>query len=405
MARASCRICEKDIETLVDLGEMPPANQLLASPDVEQESFPLVLEHCESCANLQLGYCLAAETLYAHYYYVTPVSSSLDRHYLWLIDTLIQRGYADRESIAVEIGSNRGAFLKILAPFVRSTLGVDPAANIVELAREDGVETECDFFSVESAKRIANERGEATLLIARHCMAHNERPQDMLHGAAALLSRDGVLVIENNYAVQMIRDSEFDQIYHEHMFYYSLHSLSQLLSRNGFRVIDVEVANVHGGSIVCMAARDDSSRVPTQRVQTLLDAERESLSPERLSEFAARTYSIREELRSLVSDLRSQGERIAAYGATAKGATLLNFCGLTGDEIFACADSTRIKQGLYIPGTGIQIVAEDLLLGEPPDYFLLTAWNYKNELMAKARAAGAAEVGFIVPIPRVEIVR
>jgi SAM-dependent methyltransferase len=405
MARPSCRICEKDIEMLVDLGKMPPANQLLASPDIAQETFPLVLEHCESCGNLQLGYCLAAETLYAHYYYVTPVSSSLDRHYLWLIDTLIKRGYANRDSIAVEIGSNRGAFLKVLAPFVRSTLGVDPAANIVELAREEGVETECAFFTLASAERIAEERGEATLLVARHCMAHNERPQEMLHGAAALLSRDGILVIENNYAVQMIRDSEFDQIYHEHMFYYSLHSLSQLLSRNGFRVIDAEVANVHGGSIICVAAHEDSSRFPAERVQILLDAERESLSPERLSQFASRTYSIRNELQTLVSEIHSKGDRIAAYGATAKGATLLNFCGLTGDEIFACADSTQIKQGLYIPGTGIQIIAEDVLLGEPPDYFLLTAWNYKRELIAKARAAGAADVGFIVPIPNVEIVR
>jgi SAM-dependent methyltransferase len=390
---------------LVDLGRMPPANWLLTSPSIEQESFPLVLEHCSACGNLQLGYCLAADTLYAHYYYVTPVSSSLDRHYRWLIDTLVERGYADRASSAVEIGSNRGAFLKALAPFVGSTLGVDPAANIVDLAREEGVETVCDYFNIDSARRIAEERGEASLIVGRHCMAHNEYPQEMLAGVAALLSRDGVLVIENNYAGQMIRDSEFDQIYHEHMFYYSLRSLSELLARNGFRVIDAEIANVHGGSIVCIAVRDDSTRVANPRVQTLVNAERESLLPERLAKFAARTYSIRDELRNLVADLHSKGNRIAAYGATAKGATLLNFCGLTDTDVYACADSTLIKQGLYIPGTGIQIVAEDALLRQPPDYFLLTAWNYKNELVAKARAAGAADVGFIVPIPQVEVIR
>jgi SAM-dependent methyltransferase len=390
---------------LVDLGRMPPANWLLASPSIEQESFPLALEHCNECGNLQLGHCLRAETLYAHYYYVTPVSSSLDRHYQLLIDTLIGRGYADRESAAVEIGSNRGAFLKALEPFVKSILGVDPASNIVDLAREDGVETVCDFFNVDSARRIAEDRGEAALIVARHCMAHNEWPQDMLAGASALLSRDGVLVIENNYSGQMIRDSEFDQIYHEHMFYYSLRSLSQLLSRNGFRVIDAWLAAVHGGSIVCVAVRDDSMRVADQRVDVLLDAERESLAAEKLEQFARRTYSIRDDLRELVFRMHAKGERIAAYGATAKGATLLNFCGLNRHDVYACADSTAIKQGLYIPGTGIQIVAEDLLLREPPEFFLLTAWNYKNELMAKARAAGAADVGFIVPIPRVEVVR
>jgi novobiocin biosynthesis protein NovU/D-mycarose 3-C-methyltransferase len=399
-----CRICDRELEKLVDLGEMPPANWLVDSPDSQQDRFPLALDYCSSCGNLQLGYCLPASVLYGHYYYVTPVSTSLDRHYRWLIDTLFERGYASAESTVLEIGSNRGAFLQALSPFVRSTLGVDPAANIVEIALQDGVDTICDYFDGESAEKIASERGRVSLVVARHCMAHNEWPQRMLDGASKLLERDGVLIIENNYAGQMVRDGEFDQIYHEHMFYFSLSSLSVLLERNGFRVIDAEIAAVHGGSIVCVAVPQESERRPHERVEKLMAEERSLLSRDALERFAARTYSLRDELRTLISSLRGTGTRLAAYGATAKGATLLNFCGFTSSEIFACADSTPVKEGRYIPGTGVPIVSEKSLLANPPDYFLLTAWNYKDELIAKTRAAGAVDVRFIVPIPNVEIV-
>jgi SAM-dependent methyltransferase len=384
---------------------MPPANWLLDVPDFEQERYPLALDHCSACANLQLRYCLPADVLYGHYFYVTPTSSSLDRHYRWLLDVLFERGYAGPRSAVIEVGSNRGAFLKAISPHVGSVLGVDPAANIVEVARKDGVDTVCDFFDADSATRIAEARGTADLIVARHCFAHNEWPQRMLEGAAALLSPNGVLVIENNYAAQMVRDVEFDQIYHEHMFYYSLSSLSAMLERNGFRAIDVEVAAVHGGSIVCFAVPTNSERKAHERVAALLETEKKQLSPEALERFAKRTYAIRDELRTVVSGIRDDGRRVAAYGATAKGATLMNFCGFTDAEVFACADSTPIKEGRYIPGTGIQIVAESTLLQDPPDFFLLTAWNYKTELIAKARSAGAAEVEFIVPIPNVEIVR
>jgi SAM-dependent methyltransferase len=389
---------------LLDLGAMPPANWLLEKRDSEVERFPLELEHCPACGNLQLRHCLGAETLYAHYYYVTPTSASLDRHYQWLKNVLFERGYANAASDVLEIGSNRGAFLRTLAKEVRSTIGVDPAANVVEIARRSGVETICAFFNADSAGVLARERGFATLIVARHCMAHNEWPQDMLAGVNAGLSPDGVLVIENNYAGQMVRDAEFDQIYHEHMFYYSLSSLSEMLKRSGFRAIDVELTTVHGGSIVCFAVREKSARQAHPRIARLLAQERVELSGQALDGFARRTVVIRDELRELVGELRAGGNRLAAYGATAKGATLLNFCGFTGADIYACADSTAIKQGRYIPGAGVPIVAEDVLLRAPPDYFLVTAWNYKDELIAKARSAGASDVKFIVPIPRVEIV-
>ena len=234
-------------------------------------------------------------------------------------------------------------------------------------------------------------------------MAHNQWPQRMLDGVREVIAADGILVIENNYAGQMIGDTEFDQIYHEHMFYYSLTSLSALLAGSGFRVIDAAFSKVHGGSIICFAVRDRSTWETKSNVAGRVAEERRMFSPEALRLFARRTYEIRDHLRNVVDDLHAVGKRIAAYGATAKGATLLNFCGFTANDITSCADSTLIKQGRYIPGARIPIVAESELLNDPPDYFLLTAWNYKDELIAKTRAAGAKDVLFIVPIPSVEI--
>lgn len=383
---------------------MPPANWLLESPETDPALYPLILERCSSCTNLQLAFCLSAEVLYSHYYYITPDSISLTRHYRWLIDFMFHGGYLAADSDVLEIGSNRGAFLKELSPHVGSTLGVDPAENVVGVARRSGVETLCDYFDLSVAKRIAARSKPPSVFFARHCMAHNEFPQRMLEGVSHLLPDDGILVIENNYAAHMVRDSEFDQVYHEHMFYYSVTSLSELLRRSGLRIIDVVLTDLHGGSIVVFAVTADSRRSTAQTVPRLIDEERGTLSPSRIADFSSQASVIRDGLQSTIRKLSEAGNSLAAYGATAKGATLLNFCSLTARDITACADSTYIKQGRFIPGAGIPIIAEGTLFEAPPDYLLLTAWNYKDELIAKVRSAGARDVKFIIPIPSVEIV-
>ena len=400
----ACRICGANTRPLLDLGSMPPANWLVDRADAQERSFPLSLEGCSTCSNLQLPVCLDADTLYSHYFYLTPESPMLEGHYQWLIAFLFGKGYAGPESSVLEIGSNRGALLEHLLPRVQSALGVDPAENVVKIAAQSGIPTICEFFDSSSALKIERDHGKHSLIIARHCMAHNEWPQRMLEGVEQLLHSDGILVIENNYAGKMIGDVEFDQIYHEHMFYYSLSSLNTMLAKHGFRIIDIELRDIHGGSIVCVAARLDSRWAVTSAVERFADKERTLLSDASLSGFKEQAYRLREDLCSAVKSVRARGKTISAYGATAKGATLLNFCGLTARDIESCADSTSIKQGRFIPGTGIAIVPEIELLKNPPDYFLLTAWNYKDELIEKARAASGGRVGFIVPLPEVEII-
>ena len=399
----SCRICLAPTHEILDLGSSPPANALKTSAEEVQQAYPLVLEWCQTCDNVQLRDTLTAEELYRDYLYVTPRSSMLDAHYEYLVSYLLGNGYARRDSFVVEIGSNAGHFLDYIRTRVGRVLGVDPAMRIAEMANDAGIPTVCDFFSRERATRIANEHGKSQLIVARHCLAHNESPHEMVEAAASLLSDDGYFVIENAYVLNTIENSEFDQIYHEHMFYFSIHSMTALLERHGMRLVDVMMTLVHGGSIVFVATRDTHHEV-TEAVSRYASREEQFLNPEAFETLARRAHEIRDRLRKLVTGLRLQGRTIFTYGATAKGNTLLNFVGITSSDIPYCVDNTPMKQGLFLPQSNIKVISEEAAALDPPDYYLLTAWNYQDEIITKVRRAGNFASKFIVPIPFVRIV-
>jgi SAM-dependent methyltransferase len=399
----SCRICRAPTRQILDLGESPPANSLKSSPDQFQESYPLVLEWCESCDNVQLRDTLSAENLYRDYLYVTPDSTSLDSHYESLLAYLKERGYLDRNSSVVEAGSNVGHFLHHVAPSARSVLGVDPARDIVQMANELGVPTICDFFSPDRAAVIARESGPADLIVARHCLAHNESPHTMLAAARSLVAENGCLLIENAYVLNTIENTEFDQVYHEHMFYFSVRSMKVLLAMHDMELVDAFTAPVHGGSIIFIA-QPVGGREVSAAVAMLDDRERQALNPASFGRFGERVAGIRTELRSLITDLKARGASVYSYGATAKGNTLMNYVGLTSADISLCVDSTPVKQGRFLPGSSIRVISEEEAAKQPPDFFLLTAWNYKDEIIAKVRESGNTTSRFILAVPSVQVV-
>lgn len=398
----TCRICEAPTESVLDLGACPPANWLKRTVDEEQETFPLELEWCRRCTNLQLTYTVAAERLYRHYLYSTPRSPSLGRHYRELVDYLAATGVIRPDAFVVEMGSNTGGFLAKLAPHVGRVLGVDPAQEIAAEANASGVPTIPEFFTVDVARAIIDEAGRADLVVARHCLAHNASPHPMLDAALAALTEDGHLVIENAYALDTIARGEFDQIYHEHMFYFCVGSMRTLLDRHGLGLVDVRHSAIHGGSIVFVAARAGKAK-PSDAVENALRAESTGITHDSLYAFADRARATRDALRSLVLELVEAGRSIMAYGATAKGTTLLNFTGLTANEIPYCLDGTEAKQGRFLPMSNVQVVPEHFGITKPPDEFLLTAWNYEAEIVEKVRRAGNARSRFIVPIPEVRV--
>ncbi len=400
----TCRICNAHTEEILDLGLTPPANSLLDNPEAVQQSFPLVLEYCETCHNVQLRDCVSPTELYRNYLYVTPDSTMLTRHYEYLYDYLKASAYVHKKSFVVEVGSNIGLFLKFLKPKVARVLGIDPAENICKIAADKGVDTICDFFAPTSAIEIKRQYGVPDLIVARHCFAHNPDPHSLISGVTKLLSDSGYIMIENAYLLNTIENNEFDQIYHEHMFYYSIRSMMALLQAHRLRLIDVLISLVHGGSIIFLAKREESVNQINPSVDQYLAREQLFLGRTAFKNFADKAYEIRRQLKVLINQINNEGKTIYTYGATAKGNTLLNFAGLTCNEIALCVDSTEIKQGKYLPKSNIRIISETEGFSAPPDYFLLTAWNYKDEIITKVRKAGNYHSKFIIPFPFVYIV-
>ncbi len=396
----SCRICGSNTKTFLDLGNSPPANSLLSKPIREINKFPLVLEYCTNCKSVQLRDCLDAEDLYKHYFYETPKSLTLDQHYRYLTNFLETRNYLNKNTTVVEVGSNVGDYLKFIQPKVSSILGVDPAENIAHKANKEGIPTIPDFFNLDVAKDILKKRGNVDLIIARHCFAHNSNPHELLKASKELLSKDGHLVIENAYVLNTLENNEFDQIYHEHMFYFSIQSMQKALSINGLKLIDIMISLIHGGSIVFIASNIQKVAKKSDSLEKYLNHELTFLNEELLYNFARNTLKIKDDLKKIIRDIiNSEKNVIYSYGATAKGNTLINFLELEDGVISYCVDSTKIKQNQFLPGSNIRIVDENFAKSNPPNYFLLTAWNYKDEIIKKVREAGDLDSIFIVPFP------
>ncbi len=400
-----CRICGAATQLIIDMGDMPPANWLMQSPSQHMVEFPLIMESCKYCRSFQLRDCLDSQTLYRHYNYVTPSSRLLLSHYQRLTSFLEDRGYIARDKKGLEIGSNAGEFLAHLAPRVGSIVGVDPAENVAAMAAARGLPTIAAFFDKSFAEKYRDENGSVDFIAARHCMAHNCDPYAILDGVLAVLSEGGVFIMENAYAIATLKNNEFDQIYHEHMFYYTLTAIQKMFGRVGLALTDVLYSDVHGGSVTCVARRQNEvAAYPLDEALTLdLRNEAEMLRAGLAQTFARSVPKIKKELHDVVCTLRKNGMRIYGYGATAKGATLLNYTKLTSKEIPYCVDSTLIKQGRFMPGCGVEIVSEEWAFHNPPDAFLLTAWNYRDELMAKVASAGLRPT-FILPFPSVEVI-
>lgn len=381
---------------------MPPANLLTARRDERALEFPLVLQECD-CGSFQLRDCLDERALYEEYAYVTPRVPSLQAHYDTLVRRLISGGYAGPASSVLEIGSNAGHFLAAIRPHVGSVTGVDPARSIARAATQSGIPTIARFFDADFARRYRSEKGPADLVVIRHALAHNCDPYVVLDGISEVLADDGALLVENAYAISTLERNEYDQIYHEHMFYFTLLALREMLSRRGFAPHDVLETPVHGGSIVCIAKRGPLDGSVPPHVAGALERERRLLRGGLAERFASATGRLRTALQENIAALSRNGSRIYAYGASAKGATLLNAGNLTYRDIPYCADSTPSKWGRYMPKCGVEIVAEEWAFAHPPDVFVLTAWNYRDELVEKARRAGLASVRFLTPIPEIAL--
>ena len=401
-SKRDCRVCRNPTREIVDLGISPPANNFINKIGESATSFPLVVDLCDTCKNIQLRDCLDEKFLYSHYTYLTPNIDTLTNHYEKIISYLQSESYISNKSSCLEIGSNNGLFLKHLSPKVGNVLGVDPAKNIAKIANDSGIETIPSFFDQITAENIMEDRGSMDLVVARHMFAHNANPSNILLSIKEVLDSNGIIMIENAYAIPTFLKGEFDQIYHEHMFYYTVRSISYLLDSLGFDLIDLFETGIHGGSLVFIASYKGVRQIQKE-VDSYLSVEDGLFSEDKVFKlFSDKISSIKVKVLSELEEDFVNGRTVGAYGATAKAFTMFSFLELNNSEIRYCIDTSPTKIGKFFPKFNIKVVSEDHFKAEPVDTLLVTAWNYKDHIKAKSKSLFSSGTKLIFPLPEFE---
>lgn len=399
---SGCRGCGSDsLETFLSLGELPLANSLREPGDTSTEKrYPLELALCEQCCLVQITYSVPPEEMFTEYLYFSSFSETMVANARDLVERLIEEKKLDPGSLAMEIASNDGYLLQHYVARGVPVLGVDPARNLVEAAQARGVDTVCEFFSSDLAERFVAEGKTADIVHANNVLAHVPQINDVVAAMRRILRPEGVVVIETPYLRDMIEKLEFDTTYHEHLFYYSFSSLKEILERNGLTPTSVERLNVHGGSLRVFAA-DTVIAHPDASVAKLLAEEGVARICESryFKDFSSRVMDLKDALRRELEALKDSGHRVAAYGAAAKGAILLNAFDIGKDILDFVADKNVHKQGRTMPGVGIPVVAPEMLLEEMPDVTLMLVWNLTDEIVAQESEYLDRGGRFLVPVP------
>ena len=401
-------VCPEPLIPLLALGELPLANALLSEDKLSEpeKRYPLTLAFCPSLALVQIVERIPPEELFSDYPYFSSMSDGMLKSAKSLVGRMISQRKLGGGSLAVEIASNDGYLLQHYKTHGIPVLGIEPAANVAAVAvRERGIPTLVEFFSQVFGERLAAEGRAADVIHANNVFAHVPDPIGFLRGIAALLAPSGVAVIETPYVKDMIDHVEFDTIYHEHLFYYSLTSVSRLCASAGLQVVDVERLPIHGGSLRYTVAPVGSA-TPSAASSALL-AEEQGWGVSKAATylpFVARVEVVKRDLLSYLRQAKQSGKRIAAYGASAKGTTLLNYCGIDGDLIEFVVDRSPHKQGRYTPGTHLKIEAPQALYDRRPDEVLLLSWNFADEILEQQAEYRRQGGRFIVPVPQLRVV-
>jgi hypothetical protein len=407
--RSSCRACDgESLQPFLSLGPTPLANSFLQATDefAGERSYPLDVYFCENCSLIQLLDVIDPEVLFRNYIYVTGTSDTIAAH-----NTRYAREVADLlnlqpDDLVVEVASNDGSLLKCFKQHDAKTLGIEPAANIAAMARASGIETISLFFSSSVAPRVRESHGRAKAVIGNNVLAHVDDTQDFLRGCKALLDRNGLVIIEVPYLRDLIDQLEYDTIYHEHLCYFSVNTLMRLCEAVGLSIIRVDHVLVHGGSLRMYAgAREDygaHSKDVSRWAEEEIDAGLTGL--DLYNHFAAEVEKNKAAIIDLLNSLRREGKVIAGYGAPAKGNTLLNYCAIDTELIPYTVDKNPMKTGLYTPGMHIPVLPVSTLLERQPDYVLILAWNFAQEIIEQQREYRNRGGRFIIPIPQPRIV-
>ena len=403
----SCRSCRSELKlTLIDLGSSPIANNLIPNTQSMKEIsyFPLCAKTCENCSLVQLSEELPRETLFrSDYVYHSSYSSSWLEHSRSYVRKMVKFLNLSENDLVVEVASNDGYLLQFFADSKVQVLGIEPAAGVANLAIAKNIPTMIEFFGVTTAKKLAK-NPKPKLIIGNNVLAHVPDLHDFIEGFSILVSDEGIITFEFPHLLNLLKNNQFDTIYHEHYSYLSVTALLPLMARYKLKIINVEKLSTHGGSIRVFIAKNESNWAIDRSVQIMLKEEAQ-YDPRNKKIYESFQKNILNLKSNLVNELlrgKESKKRIAAYGAAAKGVTLLNYCGIKSDLIDYVVDLNPNKQGNFLPGCQIPIVGSDTLVTNPPDILLILAWNLSNEIKSQLLNQLNGGMKMLRAIPNVE---
>lgn len=392
----------------MDLGKIPLVDRFKTKRELSKKEkfYPLNVCICKSCKFVQLGYVLPPKTMFnSKYAYESSTTKFRTKVYFDMAKEICKRFKLKRNSLVVDIGSNIGVLLKGFQSQKIKVLGVDPSSNIAKMAISDGIQTIIDFFSPKVASKIVKRKGKASIITATNVFAHIHDLNSFMEGCKILLSDEGVFIFQSPYLLRLIENNEYDTIYHEHVSYISITPLVPFFKKFELEIFDIKENSIDGGAIRCYIGKK-GLRPVSNKIRKYIDLERktEIHTMKRLNKFSTKVKKQRKELQTLLRKLRKNNKRIVGVSAPAKGTVLLNYCKIDEKILEYATEKSPIKIGKYIPGTRIPVVPDVLLFKDKPDYALLLAWNFADEIMNNLKSFKLNGGKFIIPIPDPKII-
>lgn len=380
MNKSTCRSCEtNNLKQVISLGMSPLANNLLETQDSMDELFPLEVMYCPNCHNSQLSYSVPSEKMFSHYLYVSSTAKSFREHFSQTAKKYIKEFGLNKNSLVIDIGSNDGIALRPLKHMGIRVLGVEPAKNIASLANQEGIETINNYFTKEVALNILENYGKADLITASNVFAHADGLGEIAHAVFSLLKENGTFIVEVQYLLDTIKDLTFDNIYHEHVNYWSVTSINNFFNRLGYKVYNVDHINTHGGSIrVSISKNHPISKNVFDFLETEDDFGLNKYNT--YLDFAKRVEQVKFNVIKNIKKLKDQGLTLVGYGSPAKATTSLNYFGITSKDIDYIIEDNTLKHNKILPGVKIPIYSKDKLNNKLPDVIIVMAWNFFEDI-------------------------
>ena len=408
--KLDCRGCGNHLSKIfIDLGKSPLANSYLKKKDINKKEkiFPLKVFVCKKCYFVQLPEFENPKKIFSEYAYFSSFSSEWVAHARDYVDMITKKLKLNDKRLVMEIASNDGYLLQFFLKKKIPVLGIEPAKNIAKVAQKKGIATKVEFFGTKLALKLEQEGTKPDLIVANNVLAHVPKIHDFVEGLKIILNTNGVITIEVPHLLKLIKNIEFDTIYHEHYSYFSLNVLKDVFEKHNLTIFDVKEISTHGGSLRVFIKHEINQKLKiSKNVERLLNKEREEglQKMETYENFEIQVNKVKNELIDFLENAKKNKKKVIAYGAPAKGNTLLNFSNITNDLIEFTVDKNPYKQKRFLPGSHISIKKPEMIMKTNPDFILILPWNIKDEIIKQIKNMKKWEGKFVIPIPKLKII-